>query len=57
MDICGHVEYYRDVWHFGEMKGTFFSSDTSNNSIISVRHPGDSLPEVEENTIDAQKTT
>lgn len=55
MDICGYDEYYRDMWHFGEMKGGYFSSNTTGDTVKLDRVPVDLITGTEKTTIDAQK--
>lgn len=54
MDICGCDDYYKDVWHFGEKRGKFYTSDTTNSNIVKIKKPLKNLMiETNKPTIDA----
>ena len=55
MDICGCDEYYRDMWHFGKIKGAFFSSDNTGDTVKLERASVALITGTEKTAIDAQK--
>ena len=58
MEICGDSSgYYRDMWHFGKIKGKCFSSSTANDIPKPEAALGEMISVSEKTTIDAQETT